>query len=144
MADRIRIDAVDHICVVVSDIEIAVKRVKEILDVPAFTVEEYTSTARIKNKELGQYRYAMAMIRLASNLTLEFVQLTGGKSVERNWLKQHGETMHHFAIQVDDMEKEAKKWENMGVEILQEDHGKWIYLNTEHVLGFNIELLPST
>ena len=144
MADRIRIDAVDHICVVVSDIESAVKRVKEILDVPAFTVEEYTSTARIKNKELGQYRYAMAMIRLASNLTLEFVQLTGGKSVERNWLKQHGETMHHFAIQVDDMEKEAKKWENMGVEILQEDHGKWIYLNTEHVLGFNIELLPST
>jgi 4-hydroxyphenylpyruvate dioxygenase-like putative hemolysin len=144
VADRIRIDAVDHICVVVSDIEIAVKRVKEILDVPAFTVEEYTSTARIKNKELGQYRYAMAMIRLASNLTLEFVQLTGGKSVERNWLKQHGETMHHFAIQVDDMEKEAKKWENMGVEILQEDHGKWIYLNTEHVLGFNIELLPST
>jgi 4-hydroxyphenylpyruvate dioxygenase-like putative hemolysin len=144
MTEKIRISDVDHICVVVSDIDKAVKQAKEILDVRSIAVEENTSTARIKNRELGTYRVAMAMLRLADNLTLEFLQVTAGKSVEQKWLKEHGETMHHFAIKVEDMKKEAKKWVSMGVEILQEDHGKWIYLNTEHILGFNIELVPST
>ncbi len=30
-----------------------------------------------------------------------------------------------------------------GIRILQEDHGKRIYLDTENILGMNIELVPS-
>jgi methylmalonyl-CoA/ethylmalonyl-CoA epimerase len=144
MTEKLRFDAVDHICVVVTDVEKAVNMVKEIFDVPSIAVEEYTSTAVTKNRELGTYRLAMAMIRLAGNLTLEFLQITSGKSVEQKWLRRHGETVHHFAIRVENIEKEAKRWQDLGVEILQEDHGKWIYLNTERLLGFNVELVPST
>ena len=51
--------------------------------------------------------------------------------------------MHHIVIRVDDMGKKASKWEKNDIRILQEDQGKWIYLNTENILGFNIELVPS-
>lgn len=143
MSGKIRIDEVDHICVIVNDIEKAVKEVEQVFDVPPIEVEEYTSIARLKGKELGKYKLKLAMVQIAKNLVLEFLQITEGKSVEQEWLKRHGETIHHIAMKVDNMEKEAAKWEKKGIRILQEDHGKWIYLDTEAILGLNIELLPS-
>ena len=82
------------------------------------------------------------MVKIADNMILELLQITEGKSVERDWLKRHGETIHHVAIKVSDMEKEATEWAKKGIRILQEDGGKWIYLDTEAILGMNIELVP--
>jgi 4-hydroxyphenylpyruvate dioxygenase-like putative hemolysin len=142
MNEKIAIGQVDHICVVVGNIEKALEQVREVFEVPSIKVEEYTSTARLKGKEMGKYNLRLAMVKIAGNLTLEFLQIIAGKSVEQNWLKKHGETIHHLAIKVSNMKEEAVKWESMGIRILQEDHGKWIYLDTENILGMNIELIP--
>jgi methylmalonyl-CoA/ethylmalonyl-CoA epimerase len=143
MDKKIRINEVDHICVIVNDIEKAIERVNQTFETPPIKVEEYTSTARLKGEEIGKYRLKLAMVKIADNVTLELLQITEGKSIEQDWLKRHGETIHHIAIKVDDIEKEASKWEKKGIRILQEDHGKWIYLDTENILGMNIELVPS-
>ncbi len=143
MNERIRINEVDHICMIVNDIEKAAERVSQTFETPPIKVEEYTSTARLKGKDIGKYKVKLAFVKIANNMTLELLQITEGKSVEQDWLKRHGETIHHIAIKVDDIEKEAAKWEKKGVRILQEDHGKWIYLDTENILGMNIELVPS-
>ena len=143
MTERITLDKVDHICVIVRDIEKALAKVGEMFETPPTKVEEYTSTAKLKGKELGKYKLKLAMVKIANNLILEFLQITGGSSVEQLWLKKHGETIHHFAIKIKNMEKQAAEWEKKGIRILQEDHGKWIYLDTEDILGLNIELVPA-
>ncbi|MDH5375133.1 MAG: VOC family protein [Candidatus Bathyarchaeota archaeon] len=143
MNERIRINEVAHICMLVDDIEKALERVNQTFEIPPVKVEEYTSTARLRGKDLGKYNVKLAFVKIASNMTLELLQISEGKSIEQDWLKNHGETIHHIAIKVDDLEKEAAKWEKKGVKILQEDHGKWIYLDTEKILGMNIELIPS-
>ncbi len=143
MNERIRINEVAHICMIVDDIEKALERVNQTFEIPPVKVEEYTSTARLRGKDLGKYNVKLAFVKIASNMTLELLQISEGKSIEQDWLKNHGETIHHIAIKVDDLEKEAAKWEKKGVKILQEDHGKWIYLDTEKILGMNIELIPS-
>jgi len=143
MNERIRINEVDHICMIVNDIEKAAERVSQTFETPPIKVEEYTSTARLKGKDIGKYKVKLAFVKIANNMTLELLQITEGKSIEQDWLKRHGETIHHIAIKVDDIEKEAAKWEKKGIRILQEDHGKWIYLDTENILGMNIELVPS-
>jgi methylmalonyl-CoA/ethylmalonyl-CoA epimerase len=143
MNERIRINEVAHICMLVDDIEKALERVNQTFEIPPVKVEEYTSTARLKGKDLGKYNVKLAFVKIASNMTLELLQISEGKSIEQDWLKKHGETIHHIAIEVDDIEKEAAKWEKKGVRILQEDHGKWVYLDTENILGMNIELIPS-
>ena len=140
---RIRINEVAHTCLIVTDIEKAVERISQTFETPSIRVEEYTSTARSKNKEIGKYKVKLAFVKIAGNMTLELLQITEGRSVEQDWLKRHGETIHHIAIEVDDIEKEASKWEKKGIRILQEDHGKWVYLDTENILGMNIELIPS-
>jgi len=144
MNERIRINEVAHICMLVDDIEKALERVNQTFEIPPVKVEEYTSTARLRGKDLGKYNVKLAFVKIASNMTLELLQISEGKSIEQDWLKKHGETIHHIAIKVDDIEKEAAKWEKKGVKILQEDHGKWIYLDTEKILGMNIELIPSS
>lgn len=143
MNERIRINEVAHICMLVNDIEKALERVNQTFEIPPVKVEEYTSTARLRGKDIGKYNVKLAFVKIASNMTLELLQISEGKSIEQDWLKKHGETIHHIAIKVDDLEKEAAKWEKKGVKILQEDHGKWIYLDTEKILGMNIELIPS-
>jgi len=142
MDKKIRIDEIEHICVVVNDIEKSLKRVNQIFDVPPIKVEKYTSIARIEGEEVGKYELRLAMVKIAKNLELEFLQITEGKSIEQEWLKRHGQTIHHIAIKVDDMEREAAKWKKKGIKILQEDTGKWIYLDTEDILGLNVEFIP--
>jgi catechol 2,3-dioxygenase-like lactoylglutathione lyase family enzyme len=142
MQEKIRIAEVNHICVIVKDIDRSLEKFKRIFDVPPIKVEEYSSTARLKGKELGKYKLKLAMVRIAKNLVLEFLQIVEGKSVELAWLKKHGQTIHHIAFKVENMENEAAEWEKRNIGILQEDHGKWIYLNTEDLLGTNIELVP--
>lgn len=144
MNGRIKMDDVEHICMIVDDIEKSIERVNQTFEIPSVEVEEYSSTARLKGREIGKYKVKLAFLRIADNLILELLQITEGKSVEQDWLKRHGETIHHIAIKVDDLEKEAAKWEKKGIRILQEDHGKWIYLDTENILGMNVELIPSS
>jgi len=143
MDEKTRINEVDHICVIVNDIEKAIERVSRTFQIPPIKVEEYASTARSQGKDIGKYKVKLAMVKIANNVILELLQITEGKSIEQDWLKKHGETIHHMAIKVDDIDKEASKWETKGIRILQEDHGKWIYLDTENILGMNIELVPS-
>ena len=144
MNKRIRINEVEHMCMLVNDIEKAIERVSQTFEIPPTKVEEYTSTARLKGKDIGKYKVKLAFLEIANNTKLELLQITEGSSVEQDWLKRHGETIHHIAIKADDIEKEAAKWEKKGIRILQEDHGKWIYLDTESILGMNIELVPSS
>jgi len=144
MNGKIRINNVAHICMLVNDIEKAVERVSKNFETPPIKVEEYTSTAMLKGKEIGKYKLKLAMVRIANNMTLELLQITEGKSIELDWLEKYGETIHHIAIKVDDLKREAMEWEKKGIRILQEDQGKWIYLDTESILGMNIELVPSS
>lgn len=141
-SSKIAIGKIDHICSVVSDIEAAVRNVEKHFETPPVKIEDCTSTARLNGKVIGRYSLKMAMVKIAENITLELLQITEGKSVEQVWFKKHGESVHHVAIKVRDMDAEAEKWQKSGLRILQEDGGKWIYIDTESILGMNIELVP--
>ena len=142
MSGKIKLKEVDHICVVVDDIENHVKKFEQVFETPLIKWDEVSTTAMLKGKDLGKYKLKSATVQLANNLKLEFLQIIEGKSVEQDWIKRHGKTVHHICIKSDDMEKEAKKWEKRGIKILQEDHGKWIYIDTEDIFGFDVEILP--
>lgn len=142
MNRKIKIDEIPHVCVLVDDVEKALERVGKFFELPPTRVEESTSRATLKGKEIGRYRLKMAKVKVADNFVLEFLQILEGKSVEQAWFRKHGATVHHMAVRVEDIEKEAAAWERKGIKILQEDHGKWIYMDTEDIFGMVIELIP--
>ena len=73
------------------------------------------------------------MIELADDLTVQFIQVTEGKSVEQKW--QNCASFRHRGPRY--RERDC----GVGQERRQEDHGKWMYLDTESILGFKIELI---
>jgi hypothetical protein len=117
------------------------KQIKQFFNIPPITVNELKCTSTLRGKEIGRYVLRSAFVEIADNMMIEFLQIVKGESIEQKWLKVHGETVHHIAVVTDDLQNEALKWEKKGIEILQEDHGRWIYLNTEKILGMNIELV---
>ena len=141
MPEKIKLDRIDHVCVIVDDIEKTLERIQQKFDVPKCKIEESTSTARLKGKVIGQYKLKALFVDITENMSIEFLEIAEGNSVELDWLKKHGRTIHHIAVLSEDLENEAAKWEKIGVRVLQEDHGKWIYLDTEEILGMNIELV---
>jgi hypothetical protein len=132
MSGKIRIDEVAHTCILVDDVEEALDRANRYFVLPSTKVEESTSTARLKGREVGKYKLKMAKLKIASNFLLEFLQIVEGKSVEQTWLRKHGRTVHHIAV----------RWERKGIAILQENHGRWIYMDTEEIFGMIVELIP--
>ena len=137
---KIKLDKIDHICIVVNDIRETVERIGSTFETPEIKVIEDTSVAMLGGKEIGKYRVNAAFVRLSKNLKLEIVQIVGGNSAEQKWLKEHGESVHHIGIETEDLEEEAARWEKTGVKVIQEDHGRWIYLDTEKILGTIVEL----
>lgn len=142
MSGKIRIDEIAHTCILVDDVEKALDRACRYFVLPPTKVEESTSTARLKGREVGKYKLKMAKLKIASNFLLEFLQIVEGNSVEQTWLKRHGKTVHHIAVRVDDIEEAAAEWERKGIAVLQEDHGRWIYMDTEEIFGMIVELIP--
>ncbi len=53
MNERIRINEVAHICMIVDDIEKALERVNQTFEIPSVKVEEYTITAMLRGNDLG-------------------------------------------------------------------------------------------
>lgn len=139
---KIKIGNFDHLCEIVDDLDAVVGAISRSFATPPIKVEECWSTARQNGREIGRYRLKMAMVKIADNLVLEVLQIVEGRSVEQEWLRKHGQTIHHVAIRTKEMEKIAGEWERRGIRVLQEDGGKWIYLDTESILGMNIELVP--
>lgn len=140
--EKIKIpDKVHHIAVLVENIEEVSDRIKRLFDVPDFKIFEDESIAIKDGKEVGKYKLKMAFFYFG-NVLIELLEITEGYSVELDWLKKHGKVIHHLCFEVDDMYKEVEKWKKLGIPILQTDHGKWIYVNTEDLLGFIVELEP--
>ncbi len=101
---------------------------------------EDSGEADVYGKKAVKSRVKIASIKIADNMTLELLQVLEGNSVERDWLRKHGESVHHIGIRVKNVEEETLKWIQKGIKVIQEDHGKFAYLDTEDTLGMMIEL----
>ena len=140
MVEKIKLKNVDHISIIVKDVDKTVERISSTFETPEIKVIEDTSIASLGGKEIGRYRAKAAMIPIANNLKLEIVQIVEGKSAEQKWLKEHGETVHHIGIETENLGEEASKWKKKGAKVIQEDHGRWICLDTEKTIGTMVEL----
>ncbi|MFC1558663.1 VOC family protein [candidate division KSB1 bacterium] len=82
-------------------------------------------------------------------MVIEFFQPVKGESAFSEYLKKHGEGVHHLAFEMnshDELEKEVAKWKKMGINIQAEGawetkYGKarFVYIDTEPVGGLVFE-----
>jgi methylmalonyl-CoA/ethylmalonyl-CoA epimerase len=82
------------------------------------------------------------------DVTFEWIQPLIGPSIYDEYLKEHGEGLHHLAFNVKDMDEAVKLLEARGAPASQtggwdnpNSKGRFAYMDTEPYGGVTIELL---
>ena len=95
------------------------------------------------------YRGKRAFFHLG-NVEIELIELVDGKTIHEDFLKEHGEGLHHIGFQVESLGTSVNNAEQTGFKITQgftrPDGSGFAYLDSDKTGGVIVELIqpPST
>ena len=125
-----------QVAVVVKNLDEAVKKYADEYGIGPWTIYEFNSET-VKDMIIRDKREDYAM-RLAlcniGNVQWELIEPEDDKSIYAEFLRTHGEGLHHVAFGVEDYEKAMKFFRSKGHKVLQGGtwHGfTYTYLTTE-------------
>jgi methylmalonyl-CoA/ethylmalonyl-CoA epimerase len=90
------------------------------------------------------YRGKRAFFRLG-NIEIELVELFDGKTIHEDFLKEHGEGLHHIGFQVESLGESVSNAEQAGFQVTQgfsrPDGSGFAYLDSDKTGGVIFELI---
>lgn len=145
---RIKVSELYQVCIAVHDLEKSMEHYQttigagqwEIFDVDASTISDMTYHGRP-----AQYRYRAAFT-MVGPMQLELMQPVEGDNTFSDFLKEHGEGVHHLGhVRVENIGEAIQTWEKEGFSCLESgrfpEGGGFAYMDTVKTLGVIIELL---
>lgn len=147
-APEMGLSKITQIGIVVRDLEAGMEKYRRLLGVGPWRV--HTSSAPpIRCSYRGepiQYEARIANAQ-AGPILVELIQPISGASTYQDFLEEHGEGVHHIAVDVPNMDEASAPLKEQGIEILQSGDGtgasrdgRYAYLDTEAALGTLLEL----
>jgi len=106
---------IDHIAFRVADLEKAVKFYTEVMDF------EVTDRFFIDFDDNTQARCAALKAKDGQGISVFISEGVGEGGVVKEWVKQHGNALHHIAYAVDDIKKEVADMKRKGIQFTTED-----------------------
>ncbi len=127
------IKKVDHVAIVVSNIEEGLKLYENLLGIKPSHIEEIPDQ---------KVRSAMIVI---GDVDIELIEPTSSDSGVAKFLEKKGEGIHHISFEVDDVDKELESMAARGVELIDKQGrkgmaGKIGFLHPRSARGVLIEL----
>jgi len=99
--------------------------------------------ARVQGKQ-ASYAINLACAQQGA-VQLELIEYHSGTTIQKDFLDQQGEGLHHILFQVKDIDNSMKKMTDRGLRILQQDYfvggGGMAYLEGDDLGGIVIELV---
>jgi 4-hydroxyphenylpyruvate dioxygenase-like putative hemolysin len=106
---------IDHIAFRVTDLEKTVKFYTEVMDF------EVTDRFFIDFEDNTQARCAALKAKDGQGISVFISEGVGEGGVVKEWVKQHGNALHHIAYAVDDIKKEVADMKRKGIQFTTED-----------------------
>lgn len=79
------------------------------------------------------------------NIEIELIELIDGKTIHEDFLKEHGEGLHHIGFQVDSLGESVNNAKQAGFEVTQgfarPDGSGFAYLDSDKTGGVIVELI---
>jgi hypothetical protein len=112
--------AMHHVCVVVKDIEKAIKEASQVGIGPwkLWEIREPGTKAAEFHGEVVKFSARLALAD-SPNGTLEIIQPVSGKSAYQEFLDKKGEGAHHIAYWVENLGPAVKELVDKGIEVIQ-------------------------
>ena len=137
----------DHIGVIVKDMEKAIKHYESLGIGPFWPVTNLVSVERrVMGKPIdpSSFRLRVSMARVGT-VIFELIQPVEGDSLWKRFNDTHGDGINHLGFYVDDVFEEAAKLEKKGYKNIYsavfEGGGGAVYFGTEEVGGVILELV---
>jgi hypothetical protein len=145
-----------QIGVVVADLEKAIRNLGEIFGIGPFRVIDWPPAGRedlmrFYHGEPGSFTARMAFTELGP-VELELIQPVTGPSIWADFLRDHGEGIHHLRFNLDELDPVQAYLAEKGIPSAQHGSGirpgtTWMNFASEDKVGFVIEVmkvLPGT
>ena len=133
---------IDQIGIVVKNMEISMKFYEKLFGIEPFLTLESSTSSIIDSAKLK-----IGLFQLG-DVQLELIQVLEGETIHSEFLKKKGEGLHHLGFIVEDIEEELVRLEKEGIKILErgilQEMVKFVYLDTEKILGIIVELIQLT
>jgi methylmalonyl-CoA/ethylmalonyl-CoA epimerase len=141
---------ISQVCVVVRDLDRAMRHYWEILGIGPWRVYTYGPPLVKDQTYRGKpatYRMRLAIANVG-NLMFELIQPLEGPSIYHEFVDRCGEGLHHLGIFVPNLDAAIAEWKDRGYEVLMSGRGYGVrgdggyaYLTTEGDLSAILELI---
>jgi len=134
---------IGQVGIVVRDLERTMQQIRSLLGIGPFRLVDFDLLETIVHgkRTRCQGKLAFAQVGL---IEIELIEPGEGESIWLEFLNAKGEGVHHLGIFVPDINKESARFMEMGIGALQsgeDEHVRFVYLDTEGIFGVIIELL---
>ena len=137
-----------QIGIVVRDIEQTAKAYADIfgMDMPQIRITDTEEITHIKFCGAPtQARAKLAFFQMGS-LSLELIEPVGEPSTWKEFLDEHGESVHHIAFRIKGMDEVLESLNEKDISLIQQGDytgGRYAYVDSAPVLGVMLELLEN-
>jgi len=152
MPDKMKISIL-QVSVIVKNLEAAMQRYTSLLGIGPFcvyTVDTSEVPGVTYRGQRGDYKVRVGMAKVAGAV-IELIEQQRGESIYTEFLRKHGEGVHHIGLIVDDMKEAFKQFAGHGFTTPSQDgpivnekpkrDGRFTYFDTEQKFGTTLELL---
>lgn len=144
LKQQLDLPAVGQVGVVVEDLDRVASFLESSFGLGPFRVEELEAP---NVWDRGQEKHIKARLGFATmgQVELELIHIVKGDSVHLEFLREHGEGIHHLGFRVADFEAKLQQAREMGFEVLQTGPlGRfYAYLDTREKGGLIFELIET-
>jgi methylmalonyl-CoA/ethylmalonyl-CoA epimerase len=139
-----------QIGVVVRDIEKAARHLTNVFGIGPFNIIDWPPAGR---EDMPRFYYGqpahftarMAFLNLG-NAELELIQPVSDDSIWADFLREHGEGIHHIRFNVEDTRPVMEDMAERGIQSIQHGSGirpgtTWVNFDSENLVGFIIEIM---
>lgn len=134
-----------QVAIVVRDLDVSVRKYADEYGVGPWLIYDFnpnTVQDMIRDDQPAEYSMRLATTKIGS-VQWELIEPTDDKSIYADFLREHGEGLHHVAMGVANYDKALAVFRAKGHQIIQGGtwHGfTYTYLSTQQDLGFIAEL----
>lgn len=142
----------DQICFVVHDLDEAIAYWRRVNGVERWSKAYHLARGQVDKKYWGEaedFQFSCAY-GFAGDTLIELAEHDGGRSVYKDWLDEHGESMHHVGFRLETMDEYAaalRHYAEAGLVTAMEGwfqapdgNCKWCYVDTRKQIGCYTEL----
>ena len=144
--DKLDCSSVVQIGLIVKDVEKTAAAYAEVFGIPKPAVVCIADDSFANTRYRGEPSTAKGKAAFfdLGPIQMELIEPAGAPSTWEEFLRTHGEGIHHIAFKTMDMDSAQKLLESKGMETIQQgawDGGKYAYMDGSKQLGTILELL---